>query len=180
MKIEPAGDLSLTYAAGPVVAFGENGEVVLTDGHHIHLHRHDGSKYKPVGKTPLPDGITKSCYKAISDTTIFVQENTDDPTHQYDSTDLDQLGTLDHKGTLRGVLYPSTLVYSRKRADGDRIIALQQPDDMMILHPPGGRKWGITLSVCRAENFFVVVEYRKKSMDVFTLRGNILLFCCKS
>ena len=145
--IEPTGDLSLTHDASHLVAFGDNGEVVLTDEHHIHLYRHDGSKYKLVGKTPLPDGVTKHCFKAVSDTTIFVQENTDQPTHQYDSTDLHQQGTLHHKGKLRGVLYPNTLVYGQKRTYKEWIIALHQPDEKVILKPPGAGKRDMALSV---------------------------------
>ena len=155
--------------------------MVLTDYHHIHLYRHDGRKYSLVGKIPLPDDVSMHCCKAISGTTIFVQGYTDDPTHQYDSTDLHQQGTLHHKGTLRGVLHPNTLVYGQKRAYDDWIVALHQPDGKVILKPPGARKWDSALSVCRTEEYFVVVEMWTKSMDVFSLQGNVLLlFCNKS
>ena len=139
------------------------------------MYRHDGSKYSLVAKIPLPDDVTKNCYKAVSDTTIFVQENIDAPAHQYDSTDLHQHGTLHHKGILCGVLYQSILVYGQKRAYDDWMIALHQPEGKTILQPPGARKWDVGLSVCRAENYFVVVDAWAESMNVFSLRGNILL-----
>ena len=155
--------------------------MVLTDEHHIHLYRHDGRKYSLVGKIRLPDDVTKDCYKAVSDTTIFIQENTDDPTLQYYTTDLRQQGIVHHKGRLRGVLNPNTLVYGQKRVGGDWMIALYQPDGKVILKPPGARKWDMSLSVCRTEEYFVVVETVTKIMDVFSLGGNILLlFCNKS
>ena len=174
--IEPACDLSLTHDASYLVAFGNNGKMVLTDDRHIHLYRHDGSKYSLVGKISHPDGVTKHCYKAVSDTTIFVQENTDQPTHQYDSADLHQQGTLHHKGKLLGVLYPSTLVYGQKRAYEDWIIALHQPEGKVILKPPGARKWDVALSVCRTEDYFVVVETFTKSMAVFSCE--VTSYCC--
>ena len=152
--------------------------MVLTDDHHIYLYRHDGREYSLMRKIPSPDDVTKGCLKAISDTAVFVQQDTDKPTHQYDRTDLHQQGTRDHNGRLRDVLYPSTLVYGQRRASKDWIIALHQPDGKRILQPPSTRTWGRALSVCRTEDYFVVVEKWKSSMDVFSLRGNILLLCC--
>ena len=176
-KIEPSisDDLHLADGASSYVAFGDHGTVALTDDDHIHLYQHDGVKYCFVGKKPLPDDVGWDCYKAISVTTIFLQQNGDAPTYQYRCRDLHQLDKLDHEGHLCGVVYPNTLVYAQRRGDEDWILTLHLADGEMILQPHGGDKWDWGLSVCAALEHILVVETKTKSMNVFTLSGNILL-----
>ena len=171
----PVGDPSSTHGASRLVAFGENGEVVLTVDHHIYLYQHGGMKYSLAKKTYLPDGVGWDCFKAISNTTIFLQAHEYAPTHQLSSRDLHHMGSLDHKGKLLGLLYPSTLVYGQERSHKDWIIILHHADGEMILQPPRGRSWDWGLSVCRAGQYIVVVETWTQSIDAFSTGGNFLL-----
>ena len=145
---------------------------------HIYLYQFDGMemKYKHAIKTRLPDGITDYCYKAVSETAIFLQHDCDEPTHRLHKTDLHHMGNLHHKSDLRGIVHPGTLVYGQKRGDEDWIIILHEPGAEMILQPPDGRKWKGALSVCTAgTKYVVVVERHTKTMDIFSPSGNTLL-----
>ena len=178
--MEPAGHHQLTHGASGRVAFGEHGEVVLTDyGHsdcHISLYQHDGAKYNLARKTHLPDGLGWACNKAVSDA-IFLQSSYDTETYQLHTTDLQPMGRLHHKGVLLGAVFPNTLVYGQCRGGGKWIVNLHQPDGDIILEPPHERIWNWRLSVYRAE-YIVVVESRTQSMDVFTKSSiTLLLFC---
>ena len=176
--IEPTGHHKLTHEASWKVAFGARGEVVLDDDDDIYLYEHDGVEYR-ARKTRMPDGVVVPCNKAVSDTTIFIQHWHDDsPTHQLHIKDLHHMGRLDQEGELCGMIYPSTLVYRQRRDRDDYMITLHQPNEEMILQPPPGRKWDWRLSVCRAGEWIVVVEYITQTMDVFSLSGNILLLFC--
>ena len=177
--VEPAGRHKLTHWASWIVAFGEHGEVVLDDYEdHICQYQHDGVKYSLAKKTPKPDGVERYCSKAASDTTIFLQEYIDAPTHQLHIKDLHHMGRLDHKGRLCGILYPSMLVYSQKKGHKDYSLILRQPEGKMILQPPRGRNWDLWLPVCKTGECIVVVEQQTQTMDVFSMSGNILLLFC--
>ena len=180
--IKPAGHHKLTHEASWRVAFGERGEVVLDGGGDIYLYEHDGVEYSFARKTQMPDDVVGwPCNKAVSDTTIFIQNRAgDSPTHQLHIKDLHHMGRLDHKGELCGMIYPSTLVYCQKRGSADYTITIHQPNEEMILQPPHGRKCYGSLSVCRAGECIVVVERNTQTMDVFSLSGNILLLFCQN
>ena len=180
--IEPAGHHDLTHEASSMVAFGEHGEVVLTDRDNIYQYQHDGKKYSLEGKTRRHGHVGGACNKAISDTTIFMQLcSNGSPTHEHQlhTTDLRHIRTLDHKGQLCGLLYPNTLAYRWKRPspNSEWIIILHQPNGEVTLQRSRlrRRKWDVGLSLCRAGEHIVVVERSMKSMDVFSTSGNILL-----
>ena len=181
-SIERTGQHQLTHDASYLVAFGERGEVVLGDRTDICVYQHDGVKFSISKKTRIPDGVWSFCNKAVSDTSVFLQKNiyhdSNIPTHQLHLTDLHHMGTVDHQGKLCGTLYPSTLVYAHKRANGYWVIILHQPDGELILQPPHGHHWKEYLSVCRAGKYVVVVERLESSLDVFTISGNIILLSC--
>ena len=176
--IEPAGRHELTHGAYCLVAFGERGDVVLDDAAHIYLYHYAGMQYNLARKTWSPEGVRWNYYKAVSEATIFLQQEVDGPTHQLSIRDLHHIGRLHHKGALNGAIYPNTLVYLQKRADDDWFITLHQPNGEVILQPPPGRTWGEELSVCRAGGCIVVVEIDTETMDVFATNGNILLLFC--
>ena len=154
--------------------------MLVNDDNDIYLYHYDGNKYSLVRKIHLPDDVNDyiNYRKVVSSTGVFLQ-NPGDITHHLSTTDLHPIGELHHNGRLRGVLYPSSLMYIHKRAQDDFIIILHnQPDGEMILQPPHGHKWDYGLSVCKCEEYVIVVERFTKSMDVFSTRGNIpLLFC---
>ena len=145
---------------------------MLTDEYYVYVCQHDGVD---ASKTRLPDGVGRYCNKAVSNTSVFLQQYEDHPTHELHLTDLHHVNTLHHKGMLRGLLHPSTLIYRLKRADDDYTITLLQPDGDIILQPPPGRKWDWGLSVCCSGAFIIVVSSTTRSMDVFSQSGNILL-----
>ena len=175
--IEPVGQEY--FRANSYVAFGECGEVLLTEWDHIYLYQHDGMNYSRPRKTCRPDTVSRFSYKAVSSRAIFLQDALlEDVTHMLSLLNLQPMDQLHHKGALRGAIQPSTLVYSLKRDDKDYIIILYRPNGDMILQPPHGRKWNSCLSVCRAGEFFVVVEHYTRTLDVFCTRGNILLLFC--
>ena len=180
-EVERAGPpLNITYSASSFMAFGERGEAVLTgDDGNIYLYQHDGVQYSLSKKASLPDGVGWSCYKAVSSTTVFVQNAWTSPTHLLHRPQLEHDSTVHHKGKLRGLLHSSTLVYGQRRRDGTYTITLHRPDDAEItLQPPPGRQWGRELSVAAAGAHLVVVDGITKSMAIFTANGNILLLFC--
>ena len=149
--IEPAGHGKLTHLASWSVAFGERGEVVLDWGNDIYLYEHDGVEYR-ARKTRMPYGVGVACNKAVSDTTIFIQRFAgDSPTHQLYIKDLRQMGRLDHKGGLCGIIYSSTLAYCQKRDCDDYTITLHQANGEMILQ---------TTSWTQVGHAFVCVQSR--------------------
>ena len=151
--------------------------MLADDDRNIDIYQHDGIKYNLVRKAPLPDGAGWHCSKAVSDTTIFLQRNNDHPTYQVSIADQHQhMDRLNHKGGLRGILHPNTLVYGQMREYDDWVIILHQPDGDITLQPPDGRKWDAALSVCKAGEYVLVVERYTKSMDAFSMRGKVLLF----
>ena len=176
--INPAGQFQITYRVDEDAAIGERGEVVLSDRDHIYLYLHDNVEYSLACKTSLPGGGGFRCDKAVSVSTIFLQSlSNDDTTHQLSIPDLQHMGELHHKGNLHGILQPSTLLYGRGKGKG-YIVVLQQPDEEMILQPPRGRIWYNAVSICCAGEFFIVLEASKQALDVFSIRGNILLLFC--
>ena len=179
-EVERAGPpLNIPHHADTYVAFGERGEAVLTGYGNIYLYQHDGVQYSLSKKESLPDGVDWDCNKAISSSTVFVQDRTDTPTHLLHRPQLEHNSTVHHKGVLRGLLHSSTLVYSQERGDGSYVITLHQPHDAEItLQQPPGRQRLRYLSVAAAGGYLVVVDVVTKSMDIFTANGNILqLFC---
>ena len=185
-EVEPAGlPLNIPYRGDTYVAFGEMGEAVLTgDNGNIYLYQHDGVQYSLAKKASLPDGVGWDCNKAISSSTLFVQDfwsSSDIPTHLFHLPQLEYASgiTVHHKGKLRGLLHSSTLVYSQERLHGRYTITLHRRDHAEItrLLPPR-RQWSGGLSVAAAGAYLVVVDGYTKSMAIFTANGNILqLFC---
>ena len=174
--VEPVGQpMEVTDLASEVVAFGEQGELVLDDEYkHICLYLHDGIQYSLASRTPRPDDVGFSCNKAVSSRAVHVQWRTSDVTHELHRADLHHLGEVRHERQwLIGVLYPDTLVYKQGRGDG-WIIILHQPHGQITLEPPRGREWMDELSVCCAGDHIVVVEADTQTMDTFAMDGN----CC--
>ena len=173
----------LKHPASWKVAFGEHGEVVLTDKDNICLYRHNGVEYILDKETRLPDDTRGDwfCNKAVSSSAVFLQHNPPNPpTQQLENQDLGKMGELKHEGLLGGILYPSTLVY-RQKIDGGYCINLHQPEkEPVTLKPlPENKKWRGGLSLCRVEDrYIVVVDHNNDSMDVFSPSGNILLLLC--
>ena len=157
------------------VAFDRNGAAVLTDKSHMSLYRHNSTSspsHIPAGTIPLAEGVTLSCYKAITDTTLAVQQYNDDPTFLFRRSDLHQLSTLHHPaGCLRGAL-GDHLVYAKKRSTGDYTISIQRAGGEMILEPTSGRTWNLGLSVCSTSRYITVVNSTRKSLDVFSVTSN--------
>ena len=181
-EVERAGPpLNIPYDADDVIAFGERGEAVLTgeDGN-IYLYQHDGVQYSLSKNTSLPEGVERSRSKAVSSTTVFVQDfKTDAPTHVLHRPGLQHNHTVHHKGALRGLLHSSTFIYSRTRARNDYVITLHRPDDAeMTLQPPPGRQWNQWLSVAAAGAYLIVVDGGTDTMTIFSANGNILLLFC--
>ena len=174
--LKRVGRLVLTHDASDVVVFGEHGQVVLT-WDQIYLYQYDGVGFNDVRKTPRPDGIWDDCCKAVSDTTIFLQDGDDAPTLQLDIKDLQHIGELDHEGRLRGMLYPDTLVYRQRKNNEDWNIVLHQPGGDVILQPRG-HNWDWGLSLCKTGEYTIVVEHCTQAMDVFSTSGNFLLLFC--
>ena len=151
--VEPVGQpMEVTGRASWIVAFGEQGELVLDDrDEHISLYLHDGIQYSLASRTPRPDGVGSSCNKAVSSRAVHVQGwlGTSAVTHELHRADLHHLGEVRHEGGqwLRGVLYPDTLVYEQWRGR-DYIIILHQPHGQITLEPPRGREMGRWMVVC--------------------------------
>ena len=196
--VEHVGDpLKITYNASWKVAFGKDGEAVLTDDKDlIYLYRRNGVQYILEKEAPrrLPDGVGgQFCNKAVDllSSTVFVQDSQDGKgTYKLRLPGMDQMGTLDKPGLLSDVLYfreSSALVYRQKK-DGGYCINLHhcpdgdgdgEPGEPVTLEPPLEYKWKRGgLSVCRTVDHLVVVENNGKSIDVFSTSGNTLLFFC--
>ena len=198
--VEHVGDpLKITYNSSWKVAFGKDGDAVLTDKDHIYLYRHNGVEYILKKKARLPHDVKgQFCNKAVglSSSTVFVQDSKDDArTYKLHPPGLDQMGTLNKPGLLSDILYTcelSTLVYRHQKKDGSYCIYLHHcPDgdgggdgehdgEPVTLEPRPKYKWERGgLSVCCTGDHFVVVENNGKSMDVFSTSGNTLLwfFC---
>ena len=195
--VEHVGDpLKITYNASWKVAFGKDGEVVLTDKDHIYmyLYRHNGVKYilEEGARSRLPDGVDgEFCNKAVdlSSSTVLVQDSGyDAPTYKLHLLDLHQMGAPYYKpGYLSDILYTresSTHVYRQKKDRGYCIDLYHCPDgdgdgEPVTLEPPPKYKWERGgLSVCHTGDHIVVVENNGKSMDVFSTSGNTLLLFC--
>ena len=155
------------------VAFGQNGDVVLTDDPFMRLYRNDGGAYEiATGQdfnTVTHSELETSCYKAISDSRIFVQDGPGS-TLVFDRR-FNYLGQREYDGHLCGILYPDTLVYAKQRGFVDWIL-VHTGEKQGILRPTDGRTWdrGLSVCICRAQ-YIVVVESSTTSMDVFSVRG---------
>ena len=163
------------------VEFGPCGEALLDDRStwHLSLYRFQhtaGEKYSLTGQSQIPTGVGWSCRKAVTDTNIYIQQDTNDPTYQLHATYLHTITALHHEGMLLGCVHPEALIYGVKRSEDDWIMKVHFPTGVVTLQPPEPRGWDEQLSACRAGQHIIVTEDISQSLDVFTVTGNIQHF----
>ena len=171
---------------------GYNGDIMLGDWkskRYLYKMQHDGNEYIETWKKELPDGMEYDCCKAMSgDGYIFLQKSDDEKTVCCDES-LTKTFVLNHKGLLVDSS-KDEVFYIQLPSDDAKIIvhktdmegrsargvlasALRklQLGRNKTLKPPSPHRWDVSLSVCRPELGYVVVEFETSSMDRFDQDG---------
>ena len=180
----------LAFTASRFVGLGDNGELILGDEdskRYLCKMQHNGDDYKLTWKKELPDGMLYDCNKQMSsDGFIFHQNYKDHKTVCYDAS-LTKLTELQLQGSL--IDSSKDEVFYRQGTFGEsdwqvivhktglkgtstsgvlQRLQLGQHRTLKLQSSPG---WLESLSVCRTQQGYAVVELWAPSMDIFDEDG---------
>ena len=171
-KVAPESEpLSLPPGFVPI-AVNRHGEVVVNDGKRIHLYEIKQGSYTLTGIRSLPgeDGFHYDI--AVSDASIYIQDKYNQ-THEFDMNDLRCKSRRSYHGRLRGVIHPDDgLVYQLKQQSqlrGDFIVVHE--NKRIAMKRPQRPQWMHALSVCKTKQHFIIMEWRRQRLDIFSLKG---------
>ena len=172
----------LDFNAHIVLGIGHNSEIIVVKLDSTCLHRiaHDGKDYIQKFKKKLPwtDG---NCYKGIDGDRIFLQKYWNADTICYNK-ELQEVCTFQQKGFLFDCIGDELFYCQGAPGKLDGKIVVCQIDEQtlllkknVILQPPVHRCWGITPSICRVMESYVVVESEARALDIFDANGMICI-----
>ena len=183
VKVTPASEPFNLQPGFIPVAINRHGEVVVSDGKRIHLYEIKQGSYTLTGIRSLPgeDGFHYDI--AVSDASIYIQDKYSQTheagmthevgkTHEFGMNDLRLRASWSYYGRLCGVLHPDGLVYQLVlMSERGYVVDVRERKKITMKRPQGHPVWMHALSVCKTAQHIIIMEGRKKRLDIFNPKG---------
>ena len=178
----------------------KQGDILLEyhSSDNLHMYEFKAERYiqKWVKKFPAEIDSKYACHKCMNDHgEIFLQNGEDKGTVCF-SNSLQKQYVVSHKGKLQDIS-DGDLFYLENFGDNRHKIVVykghgtastsrkgkaQKPEDPseVVTLLPQWERMAKYPSVCRVQQYYVVVEYWNQALDVFNLQGIFLLACVSS
>ena len=171
----------------------QQGDVIYDDTEKLYMYKYNGQWYSNKWFKQFPCEIKEGCYKAVNrDGDLYLQNESEEleDTICY-SNDLQKQYSVNQKGKLVDVIDGELfclekfkklmkikhriVVYnvSQSKASTSHQESSQKEKTLTLL--PQWRDWAMYYpSVCRMQQYYVVVEHNNQVLDVFDLKGKFV------